>query len=177
MKTFTVAGGESWKMDTAGILALTITLHNQSPSDIARYSATLGPLSTQGSLGGGEDVSIGRWLAGGAELTVKNDGAPGGPTISGAVIGGTRLPGGESMQIPTIAGSSVQLSLVNESTLCVAYARTWCGGKDSPVETHKIPAGTTFATTMACGGNPVNVTNIKVDGGDAALIAAWSPAG
>jgi hypothetical protein len=177
VETFSVAPGKSWKMDTAGIHAITIKLHNESDSAAASYAATLGPLAEQGSVPAGGDGEIGRWLTGGGELTVSNTTDPTSPaTISGTVLGGARLPPGWSVQVPTAAGSSVKLTIFNDSGRYEAHTVTWCGGRDSIPEQHEIAAAATFEATMQCNGKPINVSNNGPAGEAAAVTVITAPA-
>lgn len=170
MKTFNIPAGQRWATDTAGQCAVTVKLHNESTSAVAQYSVTLGTLAAQGAIPAGGDASVGRWLPGGNELTIGNTSPVGGPTISGSVIGGMRLAPGWSGQVQTSASASVNLIVVNDSTRVAAQIKTWCGGKDSPIEQQTIPPGGMCEKAMPCDGKPINVTNITPPGVGAAVI-------
>lgn len=177
METFSIAPGKSWKMDTGKIHAISIKLHNESASADASYSAKLGALTELGTIPAGGGIEIGRWLAGGGELTVSNTANPANPaTISGIVLGGARLTPGLSVQVPTKAGSSVKLTIFNDSDRYKAHTITWCGGRDCKPEKHEIDVGEPFTATMQCNGKPINVSNNTPRGEAANVTVITAPA-
>lgn len=182
MKTFSLAAGDTWTMPTDGIHALTVTMHNESATDPVAYAVTLGPTTSAANIPAGGDAVVGRWLAAGNELTVKNTSAAGGPTFTGVAIGGARLPPGQSAQFAT-TGSGGTLTVLNDSVpregpdapRAIAYVRTWCGGEQADVQTTEVAAGATVTRTVDCGDKPVSATNIRVEGSGAFLVVEYSP--